>query len=168
MTFASQLTALAGLMPPKMDQTLESRLREVMEAKGWTRADLVRVSKQSSSVVSQWLGHGTKQILTIGKMEAAERLEAESGFAALWIAKGIGPKRTEVRQIEPTPLLPTPAQTVRGLAALLNGIQDEATRQAVASGLDLLVKAPDSARVIAQLIDTLSGASSRKQGPAAR
>lgn len=72
--------------------TLKERLIEVMGTKGWTHADVVRVSGESSSVVSQWLGKGSKEIKSIGKLEAALRLESESGFSALWIAKGTGAK----------------------------------------------------------------------------
>lgn len=73
--------------------TLVDRLTEVMAEKGWEHADLVRVSRQSPSVVSQWLGKGSKVIKTIGKMEAAVALEQASGFCALWLATGSGPKR---------------------------------------------------------------------------
>ena len=73
--------------------TLIDRLTEVMQAMSWEHKDLVRASQQSSSVVSQWLGNGSKQIKTIGKMEAAIYLERATGFSALWIAKGMGPKR---------------------------------------------------------------------------
>lgn len=75
-----------------MEPTLQERLAEVMALKNWTHADLMRVTGQSSSVVSQWLGKGSKIIKTIGKFEAAEAIEKESGFSALWVAKGIGPK----------------------------------------------------------------------------
>jgi hypothetical protein len=71
---------------------LPDRLAEVMHAMHWSHSDLMRVSKQSSSVVSQWLGKGSKSIKTIGKIEAALYIERESGFSALWIAKGIGPR----------------------------------------------------------------------------
>lgn len=74
-------------------QTLKERLREVMAAKGWEQSDLMRISGESSSVVSQWLGKGSKEIKSIGKMEAAERIEAASGFSSLWIAKGLSQKR---------------------------------------------------------------------------
>ncbi len=63
-------------------QTLQERLREVMAAKGWEQADLMRVSGESSSVVSQWLGKGSKEIKSIGKMEAAERIEAARRWSA--------------------------------------------------------------------------------------
>jgi SOS-response transcriptional repressor LexA len=72
--------------------TLQERLQEVMSAKAWGYRDLLRVSGESSSVVSQWLGRGSKIIKSIGKMEAAERIEQNSGFSALWIARGIGSK----------------------------------------------------------------------------
>lgn len=75
---------------------LKTRLAEVMRAARWEYPDLVRESGESHSVVSQWLGRGSKEIKTIGKMEAAVRLERATGFSALWIAKGIGPKRAIV------------------------------------------------------------------------
>ena len=64
-----------------------------MAEKGWEHGDLVRVSGVSSSVVSQWLGKGSKPIHSIGRMEAAERIEQASGYCSLWIAKGKGPER---------------------------------------------------------------------------
>jgi transcriptional regulator with XRE-family HTH domain len=73
--------------------TLIERLEAVMKEMGWERDDLVRISGQSSSVVSQWLGKGAKIIKTIGKMEAAEKLADASGYSALWIAKGMGEKK---------------------------------------------------------------------------
>lgn len=73
--------------------TLEERLKEIMAAMGWDHAALVLASGESHSVVSQWLGNATKKIKSIGKTEAAERLEEKTGYAALWIAKGIGPKK---------------------------------------------------------------------------
>ena len=75
--------------------TLKERLEEVMKACSWEHADVVRISRQSSSAVSQWLGKGSKEIKTIGKLEAAIYLERQSGYSALWIAKGIGPKLAE-------------------------------------------------------------------------
>ena len=72
--------------------TLKERLEELMQAMEWDYPDLLRESGESHSVVSQWLGRGSKTIHSIGKTQAAERLEAASGYAALWLAKGIGPK----------------------------------------------------------------------------
>ena len=72
--------------------SLSERLTEVMTACRWTHADLVRITRQSSSVVSQWLGNGSKEIKSIGRLEAALAIERESGFSALWVATGGGPK----------------------------------------------------------------------------
>lgn len=71
---------------------LEARLREVMQSKGWEHADVVRISGQSSSVVSQWLGGTKKEIKRIARVSAAVRLAEASGYSAEWIAEGIGPK----------------------------------------------------------------------------
>lgn len=74
--------------------TLQERIAEVMSTMSWEHGDLMRVSGQSSAVVSQWRGTGNgKQTKTIGKLEAAQAIERESGFCALWVAKGMGPKR---------------------------------------------------------------------------
>lgn len=100
--------------------TLQERLEEVMQAKGWDRADLVRVSGQSSSVVSQWLGKGSKIIHTIGRLEAAEALARESGYAALWIAKGIGPKLTATDQAGSA----APAKPLRSSPSGLQAVSD--------------------------------------------
>lgn len=97
---------------------LEERLGEVMEAMGWAHADLMRVTGQSSSVVSQWLGKGSKPIKSIGKIEAAEAIERESGFSALWVARGIGPKRRVVAHSvsDLQPIVTTQKVTWEGLS----------------------------------------------------
>lgn len=74
-------------------QTLQERLEQLMADRGWQREDLIRISGQSQSVVSQWLGKSSKIIKTIGKLEAAQALARASCYEALWIAKGIGPKK---------------------------------------------------------------------------
>ena len=83
----NSLSWLNGRMP-----TLQDRLAEIMRAMNWQHADLVRVSGQSSSVVSQWRGKSSKLIKSIGSLDAAQRIEAASGYCALWVAKGQGPK----------------------------------------------------------------------------
>lgn len=74
--------------------TLSERLDEVMTAMKWTRADVMRITGQSSSVVSQWMGRGAKNkiIRTIGSVKAAIMLERASGYSGLWIAEGEGLK----------------------------------------------------------------------------
>jgi hypothetical protein len=71
---------------------LKDRLIEVMDHMKWGPSDLRRVSGQSSSVISQWLGKGSKVIKTIGKIEAAHAIERASGYSAVWLANGNGPK----------------------------------------------------------------------------
>ena len=138
--------------------SLEERLREVMDAMNWGRQDLMRVTGQSSSVVSQWLGRGSKPIHTMGKIEAAVALERETGFLAAWIAKGIGPKRKpaaaeldaeEWRVAESqapysaTPL--SPQDLVAQLALLLDSLAPDQQPAAI-QALAALVTAPDSAK----------------------
>jgi transcriptional regulator with XRE-family HTH domain len=86
--------------------TLSERLVELMGAKGWSRRDLQLAAGVSSSVVSQWLGKGTKEIKSIGDTAAAERLAQATGYALLWIAKGQGPKKAPA-----APRAPAPATT---------------------------------------------------------
>ena len=100
-------------------QTLIDRLEEVMAAKDWSYADLVRHSGESRSVVSQWLGRSSKVIHSIGKMQAAERLEEASGYAALWIAKGVGDKMAPLRSVTPKV-----SPDALGLAVLFDRIAD--------------------------------------------
>jgi SOS-response transcriptional repressor LexA len=63
-----------------------------MQAMRWEHADVVRVSGETSSVVSQWLGHGSKEIKSMGSVSAAVLLGRASGFDPIWIATGKGPK----------------------------------------------------------------------------
>ncbi|WP_269633166.1 hypothetical protein [Pelomonas sp. BJYL3] len=73
---------------------LKERLEFLMSECNWGRADLKAASGETSSVVSQWLGHGSKIIKNITKLEAAVGIADKSGFNALWIARGIGEPRT--------------------------------------------------------------------------
>lgn len=76
--------------------TLIERLTKVMAFKGWNSPQqLADVAGVTRSAAAQWLGQGSKIIHTIGNMQAAENLEQETGFSALWIAKGIGVERVE-------------------------------------------------------------------------
>jgi transcriptional regulator with XRE-family HTH domain len=114
---------------------LSERLQEVMDAKGWTHADLVRISQQSSSVVSQWLGKGSKEIKSIGKLGAALRLSEASGYSAVWIAEGVGPRMatafsatpllTSVAR-EPPPAWRTHSDVLSDLRQLLHDVPIEA------------------------------------------
>lgn len=77
-------------------QTLQERIEELMAARGWTVGKVASVAGVSSSAVSQWLGRGgAKSSKSIGDFEVALRLEKESGYSAMWLAKGKGPKHPE-------------------------------------------------------------------------
>jgi hypothetical protein len=143
--------------------TLVERLQIVMTAKGWKHGDLVTVTGMSSSVVSQWLGHGSKTIKTIGKMEAALKIQAASGFSALWIAKGIGPRHAP-QGIGPTPPLAAKEPAGRYLDPVADAIQALATaltpasgttRAAAASLLHSLALNPHEANVISRQLTAL-------------
>lgn len=139
-----------------------------MENMAWDHAKLMAVTGQSSSVVSQWLGKGSKLIKSIGKMEAAEAIERESGYSALWVAKGLGPKfrihvpanadlRLGDRGLEV--IVPPPATIAASLSSLGERLAkaDPETRLAVAGLLAQYAKDPDQGRRIAQAIQTLLG-----------
>ena len=74
-------------------QTLKERIEELMTAMSWSVPDVARVAQVSRSAVAQWRGQGSKQIHTIGRVDVAQRLADASGYSALWIAKGEGPKK---------------------------------------------------------------------------
>lgn len=106
--------------------SLTERLREVMDACAWEHADVMRISGETSSVVSQWLGKGSKEIKSIGKISAALNLAAASGYAPLWIAKGQGPKKllppanaATHHLREPAPTYATPEHKLAVLRSLL-------------------------------------------------
>lgn len=125
--------ALAGLihgMP-----SLRERLEEVMAAMQWQHADLMRASGQSSSVVSQWLGKGSKEIKSIGALEAAIYLERATGYSALWLAKGQGPKFASGKPLpaahtaqEPAAPWENPAGTLYALRELLRRVPADMRR----------------------------------------
>ncbi|WGT64978.1 S24 family peptidase [Variovorax paradoxus] len=69
--------------------TLQERMQEFVRETGWTVGKIASVAGVSSSAVSQWIGGETLSI----KIEPAVMLERESGFSALWLAKGKGIKK---------------------------------------------------------------------------
>lgn len=90
-------------------QTLKARLERIMLEHGWDHAQLMRVTGQSSSAVSQWLGKGSKEIKSIGSLEAALRLADATGYHALWLAEGKGPPKPYAAPALPDPAAPTRA-----------------------------------------------------------
>ena len=75
---------------------LKERVVEVMSAMGWTPKEFMRKAKISPSVMSQWK---SGEILSIGKVDTALRLQQETGFAAIWLAVGTGPKMANTSEL---------------------------------------------------------------------
>ncbi len=79
---------------------------------------MAKAAGVTPSAVYQWLGHGSKPINSIGDIEAAMRLAAATGFCALWIAKGKGPKH---------PVAPAPSHA--GQVAYIAAESDDLTQR---------------------------------------
>jgi hypothetical protein len=137
--------------------TLQERIAELMQVMSWTHTDLVRISGQSSSLVSQWRGQAARPVRRIAKIEAAEALEAASGFSALWIATGRGPKfaarsagsasvaRSDVGTYTVFPPSEDAARLVERLARMLEALPQQKLHEAQLA-LQTLAAAPDSQR----------------------
>lgn len=76
-------------------KTLTERITELMQEMKWDVDKVADVAGVSSSAVYQWLGGGSKIIKSIGSIESAQRLQKASGFSALWLAKGSGPRKVD-------------------------------------------------------------------------
>lgn len=75
---------------------LQLRIEEVAERLGWSQADFVKFSGASRSMVGQWFGQvaaGRKPIREIQDVEVAMNLAEHSGYSAVWLAKGVLPKK---------------------------------------------------------------------------
>lgn len=75
--------------------TLQTRMEEFVEKTKLTKTEIAAIAGVTPSAVSQWLGSGGKTIHSIGNIEAAIKLERSTGYSALWLAKGNGPKLAE-------------------------------------------------------------------------
>lgn len=105
------LTMWSGLIAPKMSN-LQDRIDELMKVTGWSVPEVARRAQVTPSAVSQWLGKAgrpTKSIL----LRPAIYLERDSGFSALWLSSGEGPKFA--RQPGPS----------TGIASIFPGISQE-------------------------------------------
>lgn len=85
----NQLTYIRPSSNSTYMSTLQARIAELMESTGWKVGDMAQIAGVSSSAVTQWKDGPTQTI----KLEPATRLAARSGYGALWIANGKGPKR---------------------------------------------------------------------------
>lgn len=67
---------------------LVTRLREVMEARGWTPYELAHRAGLSDSHVTNWLRRGVKR----PDPEAVRKLAAAAGVRVEWLRDGKGPR----------------------------------------------------------------------------
>lgn len=140
-------------------KNLKARIDELMAAKGWTVTQVANAAGVSRSAVSQWRGSGSKEIFTIGRIDVAERLGAASGFSALWLARGEGPKLASDASEDSTrafwPLPSIPAEKWRELPEDVRNKLDGALALAIAQlniGLDV-ARPSKPASIVAQARD---------------
>lgn len=126
---------------------------------GWGRGDLVRVAGVSSSVVTQWLGKGSKPIHRIGQVRAAVRLERATGYSAIWLADGDPPKRAPGA---PLPLVGVAREPAPAWALTASAADQDAARTVAAMGRLLAAAPPAHLEGLARLLDGWA----REGGPA--
>jgi hypothetical protein len=134
--------------------TLEERMGEFIRETGWTVTQIAATAKVSPSAVSQWLGKGTKTIHAIGNIEAAINLERESGYSALWLAKGKGPKKVPGR-VGPSPTLESALQLIG--QAIAHAPDNEARQGAVAMLVQYIGNPPANVDLLPLILRRLSG-----------
>lgn len=84
--------------------TLKDRIDEIQTALGWNNQEMADYAGVSRSAVAQWKGQGSKIIHTIGRVDVAEKLSRASGYSAMWIARGEGPKKITPQSTDQWPL----------------------------------------------------------------
>jgi transcriptional regulator with XRE-family HTH domain len=87
---ASPLTEENGLIAWVMG-TFSERLREFMAATKWTVGEVALAAGVSSSAVSQWRGDKVAVTKDVS-WRAAVNIQNKTGFSALWLFRGEGPK----------------------------------------------------------------------------
>lgn len=142
-------------------KTLQERMADLMAATGWSVGKIAAVAGVTSSAVSQWVGHGDgKQSKSIGNIASALKLEKESGFSALWLAQGkgpklVGPKMPEAPMDEP----PEADELLGALRVVAKAIEPTSTyvRDALIPTFTNLVRHPQEVGTIARTIQDLIG-----------
>ncbi|CUA97816.1 hypothetical protein GL58_18675 [Comamonas testosteroni] len=66
---------------------LKDRIQALIDA-GFTRTEIAKAAKKSQSAVTQWLSGDTKEL----KSDSAAGIQAVTGFSAVWLATGNGPR----------------------------------------------------------------------------
>lgn len=97
-----------------MLMTLKDRIQEVLNA-GYGKAELARAAGKTPPAVTHWLTGASKEI----KSDSAAGIQALTGFNAVWIATGKGPKKVLTVQ-EPSP---TYGPKMGGSVPLISDVQ---------------------------------------------
>lgn len=74
---------------------LSDRIQEIVAA-GYKKSAIAKAAGKSAAAVSQWLSGETKEI----KADSAAGIQAVTGFSAVWIATGKGPKMAAVSNVD--------------------------------------------------------------------
>ena len=83
--------------------TLNTRIKEAIDGSGKSRADIARACGVTQASVTFWLDGTTKSL----KADTALALEQATGYRALWILKGLGPRKVEAAPMAwPFPKVP--------------------------------------------------------------
>jgi phage repressor protein C with HTH and peptisase S24 domain len=69
--------------------TLQKRIEEILTAMRWGSTELAKAAGVSVGAVSQWKSGATKSL----RGEVASRIQAATGYSALWITTGKTPKK---------------------------------------------------------------------------
>lgn len=87
------LNALGGLIST---MSLSKRILEIVGA-GYKKSAIARAAGKSPAAVTQWISGETKEI----KADSAAGIQAVTGFSAVWIATGKGPKMVATGNVSP-------------------------------------------------------------------
>lgn len=149
--------------------TLKDRIEEIFRDFDLEVGSLAKIAGVSSSAVSQWIGKGKgRPVQTIGKQEAAERIEKHTGLCALWVAKGKGPKYPTAGNISGTASMSFSAKgTMTAAVTLEDALAEVAKTMLMADDLAKiqakpllahLIENPDQAdKIIPRLVALLDG-----------
>ncbi len=80
-------------------QTLQERIAELMASTGLTVGGMAEIAGVTSSAATQWKDGPTKSL----KTGPATKLASATGFSAMWIATGEGPKKLPFGATPPAP-----------------------------------------------------------------
>jgi transcriptional regulator with XRE-family HTH domain len=120
---SNRFGAAVGTLFSMAKTTLPQRLQTVMDAMGWSQADLARAAKTSRQNITNWMTEvsGSKKSM---EPRFAWAIEDATRFNARWIVYGEGPSRIELADPADARLLAEisklPPERKRALSLALN------------------------------------------------